>query len=486
MWLIFSIQLIVLLAGGSVVWANLASIRHDTLRLAEEAREHHRLHMMAQTAAQMEVAFRMAPAGGEMWAQLDDGLRRLRSEVQVLRDGGEKDPSEHAHKLKEEHLLERLGHDLEQLATAVQARDLIAGQKRLESLTLATSHLLDETEGEFHESSRDIRNRGERSHGMLLAVAVGACLILLLFFWFLRQRLVRPLLELASAAQRFGQGELRHRVETSSPDEIGDVARAFNEMAAKLARDQASLEHEVRDRTEELVRARRLADVGVVAASIAHEINNPLASIASCAEALQRRMDENALDADEQRAYLAIIAKEAYRARDITRGLVSAARDERSQVELVRVLDVVRDVVMLEQHVLVERGIEIGLTLDDQADSLCVMACAAELKQLLLNLVQNARDAIQRGPGRIDVRLCRRKDQLALVVEDDGPGVDAAAAQRVFDLFFTTKPHGGGFGLATSKRIVERYGGQITVDAAPTGGACFTVTLPLALEEARS
>jgi nitrogen fixation/metabolism regulation signal transduction histidine kinase len=123
------------------------------------------------------------------------------------------------------------------------------------------------------------------------------------------KRVVRPVEVLRDRVQRVAGGDLTHRVQIASGDEIGALARDFNRMADELHGMRSDLEARVEAKTQEFVRAARLAGLGTMAAGIAHEINNPLASIASCAEGMERRLAKGAIDETTQREYLQIIAR---------------------------------------------------------------------------------------------------------------------------------------------------------------------------------
>jgi signal transduction histidine kinase len=237
------------------------------------------------------------------------------------------------------------------------------------------------------------------------------------------------------------------------------------------------LEERVERRTRDFVRAARLAGLGTMAAGIAHEINNPLASIASCAEGLERKLRAGRLEPAQELEYLQIIAREAYRAHEITSRLLEFARGEGTLRVPVSLPDLLREIEVLLDHRLRARGLSLNVRCD--GDMPVLEGDPGECKQVLLNLIHNAIDASPQG-GSIEL-VCRRDDGgVVLEVEDQGPGVPAADVDRIFDPFFTTKQpgKGTGLGLAIVHRIVEAHGGTVEVSRSRSGGALFRVRIP--------
>jgi signal transduction histidine kinase len=249
-------------------------------------------------------------------------------------------------------------------------------------------------------------------------------------------------------------------------------------MAGELQGMRAELEQRVEQRTREFVRAARLAGLGTLAAGIAHEINNPLASIASCAEGLERKLRNGGTTPEQQRDYLQIIAKEAYRAHEITSRLLEFARSDPGSPVTFAFGDLMRGIdVLLESRL---RGRALRLELGCDPDLPPIRGHPSECKQVVLNLLHNAIDASPRG-GTIRLTCRREGTEAVLEVEDQGPGIPPEQIDRIFDPFFTTKEpgKGTGLGLAIVHRIVEAHGGHI--EAHNTGGgALFRVRVPLA------
>jgi two-component system cell cycle sensor histidine kinase/response regulator CckA len=240
-----------------------------------------------------------------------------------------------------------------------------------------------------------------------------------------------------------------------------------------------------RVRQDELLRrSERMASLGTLLAGVAHEINNPLAAVSGFAQLLLRG---NLSKEDRQAADT--IAHEAARAGKIVRDLLTFARQgERQRREPVRINEVVRHIVLAQRYAMETRGIRWSLVLEP-GDPL-VLGDRAQLEQVVLNLVVNARQAIEDmcdaapsveepPPMQVVVETRARGSEVLLVVGDSGPGIADADRSRIFDPFFTTKAEGRGTGLGLSvvHGIVTEHGGTIEVDSEPGRGSTFTVSL---------
>ena len=276
-------------------------------------------------------------------------------------------------------------------------------------------------------------------------------------------------------------------------------------MSVRAARDvngrPVELEGMVEDvtarvRQDELLRrSERMASLGTLLAGVAHEINNPLAAVSGFAQLMMR----SNLTPDDHHA-VETIAHEAARAGKIVRDLLTFARQgERERREPVRINEVVRHIVLAQRYAMETRGIRWSLVLEP-ADPL-VLGDRAQLEQVVLNLVVNARQAIEdmcdAAPSddaipttEVAVETHAEGNEVTLAVRDTGPGITDLDRARIFDPFFTTKAEGRGTGLGLSvvHGIVTEHGGTIEVDSAPGTGSIFTVRLareaePLATDQ---
>jgi len=245
----------------------------------------------------------------------------------------------------------------------------------------------------------------------------------------------------------------------------------------------------VRDVTErrlqelQLMQAEKMSSIGVLAAGVAHEINNPLNSVAGYAEALLRRFrDAPDLLADprleEFHGYLNVIIREAYRCKGIIDSLLSFSRKSDGTVDAVDVNRLVNEVLELVRHKARYDKVEICVDWCDELPP--VAGDAAALRQVFLNLVMNAIQAID-GPGLVEISTGREGEMVVVRVRDNGCGIAPEAIDQVWNPFFTTKSvgQGLGLGLAVSYNIVKKHDGDVEVESEIGKGTCFSVRLPV-------
>lgn len=231
----------------------------------------------------------------------------------------------------------------------------------------------------------------------------------------------------------------------------------------------------VKQLEQRLRQADRLRAVGELAASIAHEIRNPLASIAGSIEMLS---ESPALD-ERERRLLAIILKESDRLNHIIEEFLAYARERVPQLAPLDLRVIVEEVVTLFRgNAAADHGIEIALCAPEALPA--VPADAEQLKQVFYNLLRNAADAMPDG-GRVEIEIgpdASDPDVVRVRVHDTGCGIPPEALEHVFEPFYSTKKQGLGIGLALAEKIVRAHGGTIGVESLPGHGATFTITLP--------
>ncbi|HEU0032409.1 MAG TPA: ATP-binding protein [Kofleriaceae bacterium] len=300
------------------------------------------------------------------------------------------------------------------------------------------------------------------SAGLALA-ALGAVVLIGLL---VARRTARDLDALVEGSLAASRGDLDHRVPVRSKDEIGAVASAFNFMMEDL-----------RTSKERLVIAERIAAWQEIARRLAHEIKNPLTPIQMAMDTLRKTWKKQHPSFDEiLEESTTTVLQEADRLKHIVAEFSDFARMPKPDFQRVDLNEVVRSALTLYQGAL---ALDVKLGELPQLD-----ADKNQLNQVVLNLVENARDAIGKRPnGKITVatRLGEAGDRAVLVVEDNGPGVPGDLKDKVFAPYFTTKhaKGGTGLGLAIVHRIVSDHGGRIAVSDAPGGGARFSIELPL-------
>ncbi len=300
--------------------------------------------------------------------------------------------------------------------------------------------------------------------------------VLLLFFslvWYLRHCVLVPLQRLHQGALRVAQGDFDYRLTLPSPEEMSELAEAFNNMTDRFQEIRDGLDQQVRDKFRQLVRSERLAGIGFLAAGVAHEINNPLQAIAIAAESLETRIPEPNNEAEEKdveviRQYLGMIQREAFRCQQITRKLLEFSRgngEARGRHDLTAI---VNEVLALIRPMGKYRDRNIQF---DRTAPCVVDVNGPEIQQVVLNLVSNALEAMQ-GGGTLAIRIVEQAGQVVLEFVDDGCGMTPEVLENLFEPFFTQRKdgRGTGLGLSISNRIIADHGG--TIDATSDGPGC--------------
>jgi signal transduction histidine kinase len=250
----------------------------------------------------------------------------------------------------------------------------------------------------------------------------------------------------------------------------------------------------VKQRTKEVLRSEQLASVGFLAAGVAHEINNPLASIAWCAEALESRLhsilyQEQTPPTDEQneevqvlRRYLRRIQDEAFRCKGITEKLLDFSRIGDTERQNADLRELTQDVIDMVRHLGGYRNKRIEF---HSRDPVLARVNPREIKQVVLNLITNALDSLE-PDGVVEVDVRKERVGAVLCVRDNGCGMTEEVLEHLFEPFFTRRRdgQGTGLGLSIAYRIVVDHGGAIEVHSdGPRKGSTFQVTLPLAQHE---
>ena len=232
-----------------------------------------------------------------------------------------------------------------------------------------------------------------------------------------------------------------------------------------------------------VARAEKLAAVGRLAAGVVHEINNPLATIAACAESLEKRIAEGAFSSSPEetdlREYLGLIRDEAFRCKNITNGLLDFSRLRAGQRVPVDMAEIIKAAARLVTHQ--QRGENIQIAVESVADLPKVSGDVGQLQQAVVALATNAIDAMPEG-GTLTLRASRSGARVLVQVSDTGVGIAPENMTRIFDPFFTTKDvgRGTGLGLAVCYGILSDHGGKLDVRSSQGAGTTFTITLPVA------
>jgi len=369
------------------------------------------------------------------------------------------------------------------LPSAVPGRAvLFATAPHLERLAILTGELPTYLQGRLHDLSREVRGRYRTLIVVTWAAAIAAVGLLTAIGVLTYRWVFRPLRHLGHGSRRVAAGDFDYRIQLDTRDEMAELADALNDMTERFREIRDDLDQQVQSRTREVIRSEQLASVGFLAAGVAHEINNPLASIAMCAESLESRIDALAPDEAEAqvaRRYLSLIQNEAFRCKGITEKLLDFSRLGEVKRQATALVALVTDVADMLRHV----GRFAGRTIEiEDGQDVLVMVNPQEIKQVALNLLVNALDSIE-DHGTVRIAARRSGGEGVLTITDNGCGMTPEVLEHLFEPFFTRRKAGQGTGLGLSivHRIVTDHGGRIAVTSdGPGQGSTFRVFLPLA------
>lgn len=335
------------------------------------------------------------------------------------------------------------------------------------------------------------RRRAQRSTvytAIIMALVGGA--VTALFIWaFVR----RPVQRLVEGTRRIAQNGLDTRIPVVGASEFMELAGAFNGMTQDLERArreserwEAELEGKVQQKTEELGRAHakllqmeKMASLGKLAATVAHELNNPLAGILVYAKLVGRELDAESLtpaEREEAARYVDVIRHEATRCGDIVKNLLTFARQSKTDLSPSSLSSIVEHSVQTVQHLFKHGNVDFKLENELSSDEL---SCDGnQLQQALVALMVNAVEAMPSG-GELTLRLREVDAEVEISLSDTGVGIPPEVLPHVFEPFVSTKEEKGvGLGLAVVYGIVRRHGGQIDVESEVDKGTTFRMTLP--------
>jgi two-component system NtrC family sensor kinase len=350
--------------------------------------------------------------------------------------------------------------------------------------------------------SLDEIDQSIKTHGLhLIGISLGVILLISVSAGVLLQRLIYlPLKDLESGVEKLASGRRDPDIPVRNDDEFGHVASSFNAMTKALNDSRRELEElvqtlelKIEERTQELrvaeaeiARGEKLASVGVLAAGIAHELNNPLTGVLTFTSLLRRKMPDGSEDAED----LDLVIRETRRCAAIIKRLLDFAREKVPVKGWFDLNQVIEETIRFTDRPASLRQIEITADLDPGLPQ--VWGDADLIKQIVLNLLVNAQQAIEaQGSIRVATRPYMAKapakpgvealPMVEIVVKDSGCGIPEANLQRIFDPFFTSKEvgKGTGLGLSVSYGIVKAHGGRINVESVVGEGSTFHILLPI-------
>ncbi len=302
----------------------------------------------------------------------------------------------------------------------------------------------------------------------------------------------RTLKTMEKSFARLKEGDFAYGIDVHSgnaPREILSFAQAYNQTIDRLGESKAELDitlakieitnRELIERQDELVEARKLSAMRLLAAEIAHEINNPLSSLT----VFLRMFYEDMRDDDTKKEALTLMIKEVDRCQAVLRELVDFARKEPLKFRKVNPSELVREAVdiVCEQHR--DSRVRISASLDGLPES--AVLDSVLIYQALVNILTNAYQVTPSG-GTIDIAGRANDDMMTIVVKDSGPGIAEEYLPLIFDPFFSTRKEAGGhgLGLAITRKIIERHSGSIRAESRPGKGTAITIQLPVMQEQA--
>jgi len=293
----------------------------------------------------------------------------------------------------------------------------------------------------------------------------------------LSKSIATPIKKLEEITKKIAAGDFSERLQIKGGDEIASLGASFNRMEEKLKTALASLEdtiRKLRQKQAQLVEAEKLASIGILAAGIAHEINNPLTSVLTFSNLMLEQTPED----DPRYERLKMMVNETDRARNIVRQLLSFARETPIRPEKININRPVAEIVDSLNAREAFRGLELEVNLSDSLPE--IYADPAGIGQVVMNILLNAIHAIT-PPGSIGLSTRAAGNFIEIIFTDTGCGIPEESINKVFDPFFTTKDSdkGTGLGLAVSYGIIKKHGGSIDVESEPGRGSTFTVRLPL-------
>ncbi len=336
----------------------------------------------------------------------------------------------------------------------------------------------------------DITNRVMLTFIIIASLCV---VLLLVILYFSTTRITNPLEKMVVATQKISSGDLTHKVEVSSKDEIGYLADSFNQMTAdleaaneKLIEWGKTLEKKVEERTKELtemqahlIQSEKLASLGKLAAGIAHEINNPLGGVLIYSHLLLEDTDENSPYYEN----LKKIVKETSRCKKIVKGLLEFARPKEPEMSLVNINEIVERSLSIMECQALFQNIKIKKSYVSNLPK--IVADSAQLQQVFVNIILNAAEAMD-GNGILTISTSLNGDGTFIEIKfsDTGHGIKEEDQKRLFEPFFTTKEvgKGTGLGLAISYSIIQKHQGTIEVKSEVEKGSTFNVGLPVMSE----
>jgi two-component system NtrC family sensor kinase len=343
---------------------------------------------------------------------------------------------------------------------------------------------------------------GQIRRKSILFAGITILAVSLIIILIIRRQVYHPVKALVKATASVAAGDFDYAISIKSRDEVGKLSESFEIMTQRLKKADdhikeliKTLEDKVEERTSELksaqfqlVQSEKLASIGKLSATIAHEINNPLNGILTYAKLIERRLWSDAFTTDEipkLSSYLAVMVREIQRCSNIVRNLLDFARQRKPSLKTDVNINVLLEeaiALMANQIAIQQKELEKNL-----AQLPPIVADPMLLRQVFFNIIMNSCEALKEG-GKINVAtyFLEKEDMVMVRITDNGVGIDPDNLSRIFDPFFTTKEKGTGLGLSVVYGIITSHYGTLNVESTPGQGTTVTIKLPRAVEPAET
>jgi signal transduction histidine kinase len=294
---------------------------------------------------------------------------------------------------------------------------------------------------------------------------------------FLANRISRPLESLVEGTIRVARGDLSHRIDVSSGDEIGELARNFNRMTAEILDDRGKLE----EASRKLMEAEKLATIGRLATALAHEIRNPLTAVKLNIQKIAHHPELGPVELEQ----LGIAESGIQQVEKLVKDILSYARAPKLAKSSFQIETLLEDALRFVEEPVEEKEIRVTASFAELAP---IVVDGDQLRQAFLNILLNATEAVgQRGSIGVETRLrsTPEGEVVEISIADDGVGIGETDRAAIFDAFFTTKSLGTGLGLTNARKVIELHRGTIDVASEVGRGTKVTVLLPYESAPAR-
>ncbi|HUU39149.1 MAG TPA: ATP-binding protein [Candidatus Desulfaltia sp.] len=324
-------------------------------------------------------------------------------------------------------------------------------------------------------SLEGIHKEIRRTRLMLILIGCGGFLLGLVGAGLLARRITEPLKTLVEGTHRISEGDFSQTIPVRSEDEIGGLARSFNEMTRDLLETRQRME----DANRKLIQAEKLASIGRISATIAHEIRNPLTSVKLN---IQKLLQNEGLG-EEEKEHLSISQEGIGLIEKFIKELLNFTRVSDLNLERFSILQIIEESLKLLRNSFQEKNIILERSCP--SDFPAVVVDGDKMRQVFLNILRNAVEAVDEG-GKIGLALSLVKEngakRIRIRISDNGCGIAEKDWESIFEPFFTTKPSGFGLGLSNARKIVEQHLGSIKVVKKKGKGTTFEVRIPCEVE----